>query len=89
MTVGGMNYQLSQSYRKAIFAMVQDADNWKNPVNKELSIKGMSKEDVVDLQLALTDSVVHFQACRPSFKLSGDSMVVESVGYYVATGEGA
>ena len=60
------------------FRDVQDATNWKNPIN------ALIDEDLMDITDA---AVVFFAGCRPTFSRESTGLVrVTAIGYFAAVG---
>lgn len=78
---GGMTYEKAQTFRKAIFALVEDKRHWKNAIHARVA------RDTPELRDAITDAVIHFTGSIPEFMPVADgSMIVSAKGYYATIG---
>ena len=66
---------------RAAFDRVKDADNWKNPIDRVLSLE--SERAIA----AVEEAVVFFAGCVADVEpLGRDEYRIRAVGYYVAVG---
>ena len=88
--VGGMTYEEAQAYRRAMFSLVADPVNWKNPIDKTLKFSG----DATEFAHVLSDAVCHFVGAKPQVEFLAliednglfNEMRVVSSGYYNIVG---
>lgn len=80
--VGGMTYEMAETFRKAIFELVCNKTNWKLPINAELKV------DSPELRDAITKSVIHYTGSIPTFERREGTctLVVKAAGYYATIG---
>jgi len=81
--IGGMSYEDAQTYRRAVFNLVCDKQNWKNRIDATLPNALVS----IPLLLAIQDAVVHFTGSTASYEElpSGDYRIT-ALGYYAICG---
>lgn len=80
--IGGMDYATAQVYRKAIFDLVCDKKNWKNPIWAVV-------DDTPNLRAAINDAVIFFTGEAPTIDNKGckpGKMAVTGRGYYNVIG---
>jgi hypothetical protein len=67
---------------KEAFELVQDTQNWKNPINRMVPTCSGA-----DLNL-ITSAVVFFAGCVPTFRVDRKTgcTIVKAAGYYAAVG---
>lgn len=82
-TPGGMDYELAQQYRQAIFLMIQTKEDWKEPIGHLLPKRLGTNSN---FQAAVTDAVIHFTGSVPKFEEKPHGVWVTAAGYYKTIG---
>lgn len=81
--IGGMSYDEAQTYRRAVFNLVCDKQNWKNRIDATLPGALVS----LSLLLAIQDAVVYFTGSKASYKeLPNGDYRITALGYYAICG---
>lgn len=78
--VGGMDFEQAQTYRKAMFSLVENRQHWKDPIDAIV-------RDTPEMRDALTDAIAHFTGSVPTFYGNASGLMrVVAAGYRATIG---
>lgn len=67
----------------AAFALVEDSTNWKNPIDRVVNVEAVRAVGGIPM---ITEAVVFYAGCIPSFDRVPEGYRVQAIGYFRAVG---